>query len=589
MLGKTTPRSLARMASDDHLRTRDRARLRADHWLAQPDAVPTSHRAAAALLRHLIEHLQDAAPGAGCTPSQARLAGRARITDRWARECLAWLAGAGLIRRERRHLAEPLTRGWRYRVHPIFWDAQAWPLPDFRALAAAGDLPPWPDSTQPRNLEKSTEPQTEKPKGDSHLVLTDTGTGKEKHTGTEFRLSIGTGGAPGAGHVPSAESHDRPKAGGAGAQGDSPGAPLCPSPDGASPTTAIASARPSPLAAVAHPRLAQKKPASTRKTAAAGPRSGAAGGGAGGGSGEGPQGPALPLTAAQLASADAAALLAARWALAWGLPALEVQAGERGAGGRLDGLASRGWPTAAAPGAIPWRAIFRWAAQGARREFFIRAAAGAEHRAIFVDDLTSADLEKIPTEWARIVLETSPGSFQAIFRAPAPLDAAGRKNAQRALISHFGAGDYRASSGEQIHRWPGSVNHKYEVPFETRLVEFQGDGEDLPADLISAAQVAPAEKFETPAAEKEIPPRIHVIRRIPVLQRSAPANSGDTTGSGLEFRWALARLRRGISRGQIISEIADKALARGKRKNRLDAEAYAALTVRNAEMLLRGA
>lgn len=586
MLGKkSSPRSLARMRSDDHLRTRDRARLRADLWLRRV-GVSHDHRGSRSILRALIDHLSDAAPGDGCWPSWSTLAALTGYGRTWLHECLAWLAGVGLIRREPRR---GRGRSTRYLVHPLFWDARGWPLADFRAMAAAGDLPPWPASTDTKTPRNPTEPRDEKSSRDKHLQNRKGALEPPKKCSVSEHNHIDTGGAPGTGHVPSTASTDRPEAGGAGAPGRRPGAPLCPSSDGAAPTTAIAASKPSLLAAIAHPRPASEKPASARKTVSAGPRRGAAGGGAGGGSGEGPQGPATPPTAEQLAAADAAALLAARWALAWGLPALEVQAGERGAGGRLDGLAARGWPTAAAPGAVPWRAIFRWLAAGARREFFIRAAADAAHRAIFVDDLKSSDLEKIPSSWARIILETSPGNFQAIFRAPSALDAAGRKKAQRAFIAHFGAGDYRASSGEQIHRWPGSMNFKRDEPFETRLVEFIGDGEDLPAYLISAAEVAPAENIEAPAAEKEARPHIHAIRRIPVLQRSASTNTGDTTGSGLEFRWALVRLRRGIPRSQIIEEIANKALARGKRKNRLDAEQYAALTVRNAELLLRGA
>lgn len=127
------------------------AARRLKYWLRR-DALPCfarEFRQAQGVLRELVLCLDRRQPAGLVWPTQETLGSALGITERWARECLRWLEQQGYIKSVR--WAHGKRSG--YSIHPIFWDEQAWPEPNFQALK---ELPPWPPEA-PKHAEKNTE------------------------------------------------------------------------------------------------------------------------------------------------------------------------------------------------------------------------------------------------------------------------------------------------------------------------------------------------------------------------------------------------------------------------------------------------
>lgn len=109
-------------------------------------------RHARGVLQELVLCLDRRPPVGLVWPTQETLSNALGISERWARACLCWLQAQGYIRSFR------WTRGKRngYSIHPAFWDEEAWPEPNFRALK---ELPPWPPEV-PKCTEKNAEIST---------------------------------------------------------------------------------------------------------------------------------------------------------------------------------------------------------------------------------------------------------------------------------------------------------------------------------------------------------------------------------------------------------------------------------------------
>ena len=88
------------------------------------------------------------------------------------------------------------------------------------------------------------------------------------------------------------------------------------------------------------------------------------------------------------------------------------------------------------------------------------ARALEEHPWILVDDLTAAALEDVKAKHPPgIIVETSPGSFQAWIRVQNPIAVEIRTSIARTLAQSYG-GDPGGVGGNQFGRLPGTTNRK---------------------------------------------------------------------------------------------------------------------------------
>jgi hypothetical protein len=188
---------------------------------------------------------------------------------------------------------------------------------------------------------------------------------------------------------------------------------------------------------------------------------------------------------------------------------------------------------------------------------------------ILLDDLKSEIpvIENCPCA----VLETSRGNYQHLYACDRGLTHAERHALQKALSTKY-AGDVGATGGQQLHRWPGSVNLKYgKYRFKTRLVQLSSLGTPistkdwlLESQVVSAARVSPS-AIGSMGRRKE--------------------RGLDNTPSGLDCRRAMSLLAKGHRPTEVHAGLVESAAARGK----FDPEDYASRTMTAARNFLASA
>lgn len=111
-----------------------------------------------------------------------------------------------------------------------------------------------------------------------------------------------------------------------------------------------------------------------------------------------------------------------------------------------------------------WRAAGWMSARNATgSSIYVRPARALEASPwILIDDLTEDALEKVRTGHPPgMIVETSPGSFQAWIRIQRPADSATRTAIARTLMETYG-GDPGGVGGDQFGGLPGTTNQKPE-------------------------------------------------------------------------------------------------------------------------------
>lgn len=216
-------------------------------------------------------------------------------------------------------------------------------------------------------------------------------------------------------------------------------------------------------------------------------------------------------------------------------------------------------------------------------DIYFRPARGIPANVVMLDDLTRDQAMNVAAGNAYMLVETSPLNYQLWLKADRALAEEERKAVQRALVHHHG-GDPASVSGEHFGRLPGFKNRKpkHNLPW-VNLIRFDVDAPGLDVFGLSCPMGACA--LEPPAG---VPLSVHKGGAPQARSPSSPrsVSGGDSQESHKEFKFACESLRHKVNRDAIISNLTDRALARGKRRTATQAEQYAARTVAAAERAL---
>jgi hypothetical protein len=217
------------------------------------------------------------------------------------------------------------------------------------------------------------------------------------------------------------------------------------------------------------------------------------------------------------------------------------------------------------------------------RNVYIRPK--GEHALSLVDDLNAAALDRMKLEGYQpsIIVETSPGNFQAWLNHGRVLPRAESTAAARALAERFG-GDRGAADWRHFGRLAGLTNRKqkYEsngmYPF-VRLVEATGQLYSQRQSLVDRV----GREVEIARTERatHFQPRPHVQTREPRLIeffRAKPAYAGDNTRADLAY--AVYALSHGASEATVRDALRSRDL-RHKGTEKRQAE-YVERTVKKA-------
>lgn len=209
------------------------------------------------------------------------------------------------------------------------------------------------------------------------------------------------------------------------------------------------------------------------------------------------------------------------------------------------------------------------------RDVYFRPARGVVASVIMLDDLDFAAALRLANGHAHMLIETSPNNCQLWLKTSRALGETERKAVQQALIAQH-RGDPGSVSGEHFGRIPGFKNKKpqYALPW-VNLIQFSTDDPPLKVkDFLSTPRgecvVQPAAGVSSIRSQRDAHP---------ARSTSTSSGGGDSQESHKEFKFAAESLRHKVDRDKIISNIAERALARGKRRTADAATQYATRTV----------
>lgn len=221
------------------------------------------------------------------------------------------------------------------------------------------------------------------------------------------------------------------------------------------------------------------------------------------------------------------------------------------------------------------------------RNIYIRPK--GEHALSLVDDLTAAALERMKSVGFRpaIIVETSPGNFQAWLNHGRVLPRAESTAAARALAERFG-GDRGAADWRHFGRLSGLTNRKpkYNLnglyPF-VRLVEADGQPYSQRQSFVDRifADVEVALKGRAVSVPDCRPAETRPLRPIESFRQN-PAYAGDNTR--VDLAYAIYALAHGASEADVRNVIASRDLRhKGTEQRQAD---YIDRTVKKAHLAL---
>lgn len=239
---------------------------------------------------------------------------------------------------------------------------------------------------------------------------------------------------------------------------------------------------------------------------------------------------------------------------------------------------------------------------------------------VFLDDLDDRDAAALAARYRAMVIETSPGSHQALILCDRPLDRLQQHQVQSELVRRLNAcgrrrADPGATGGGQFARMPG-FGHPGHGARLVRVVGRPWSGARVlevaairaVADGASGALCAPQRATGSdaglacapkPQRPPEAAPGLSPCSapRGPRATRSGACGQGREDGktrktrgseSEIDFSIACHAIRNARSPESIISEIADRAFSRGKRSTDSECRAYAERTYTAALRAVRG-
>lgn len=196
---------------------------------------------------------------------------------------------------------------------------------------------------------------------------------------------------------------------------------------------------------------------------------------------------------------------------------------------------------------------------------------------ILLDDVNEADSLKIAERYSTLVINTSPGKYQAWIITDLGLGFDERHLIQLSIIRKLNSGpqnrvDAGASNGNQIGRVPGFHNRKPIYAANPPAVRIIGE----PFSAVRKLNAAEHLNAPPPAQRAAAVPSMPVTR-----DKNKSDYGGSERESEREFGFAINSLRRGKSLHFIMSNLIERNQRMGRRLGN-DAERYARLTIFNA-------
>ena len=183
----------------------------------------------------------------------------------------------------------------------------------------------------------------------------------------------------------------------------------------------------------------------------------------------------------------------------------------------------------------------------------------ALRRLVLVDDLDGCAIDELLHWWLGpvVTLETSSSNYQAIIVLDDARAADDHLSITRAMAARFG-GDPGAVASGQLHRFPGSANHKFECidaggPFVCKLVSALRAAGDVCAQRQQQEQIF----SEASTAVPHAPTLIKTV----ISTRPNSARARDQSNSGQALSWCMRELRRGATKEQILKGLSTRWLS----------------------------
>lgn len=229
----------------------------------------------------------------------------------------------------------------------------------------------------------------------------------------------------------------------------------------------------------------------------------------------------------------------------------------------------------------------------------VRPDPSEPHPWLFVDDLPTARALALSREFSALVIETSKGNCQVRLLADRSMSQAERGQAQKNLQVRLQS-DSGSTSGEKWGRLPGFTNQKQAKAgqWTNLLADSVGVHPTLNTDALFS--LAPGgctpQSLSLRSPDSDRLPAGRLAGSLPVgalartktdfardaLSKPLPDADEGAAGWRQEFADACQALRAGLPRAEIVSGLAERALARGKRRTSADAERYASMVLRAA-------
>jgi hypothetical protein len=247
----------------------------------------------------------------------------------------------------------------------------------------------------------------------------------------------------------------------------------------------------------------------------------------------------------------------------------------------------RTWDVSGLMRSIPWLRLQN--AQG--RNIYIRPQ--GEHDLTLIDDLKADSVERMKREGFQpaLVVETSPGNFQAWLKHPERLPKDLGTAAARALAERFD-GDRKAADWRHFGRLAGFTNRKLKYqgadgrfPF-VRMIEATGAGyQEAPLFLASIREdVSRAErKWEQRAASARSMLRVSSPLKTINSFRSNPTYGGD--GTRIDLAYAVYALSHGVPDADVRAALSSRDLSHKGAEHRQNE--YLDRTMNKANALLQ--
>lgn len=255
-----------------------------------------------------------------------------------------------------------------------------------------------------------------------------------------------------------------------------------------------------------------------------------------------------------------------------------------GSGTREPEMLPRTWDSVTLLKSVPWLRYQN--SQG--RNIYIRPS--GEHRLSMIDDLTADAVKRLRVEGftPSLVVETSPGNFQAWLNHGQVLPQRVSTIAARTLAAKFG-GDKGAADWRHFGRLAGFTNRKAKYqsqdgnfPFVRIIEARQQHVYGAAGDFLAAVRQVTA-SFESPMRTASSAPSAGPLLSIDDF-RSNPSYDGD--GNRIDLAYSVYALAHGVSEAAVAEAINSRDLSKKGAPSRQSA--YISRTIAKAAQRIQG-